>query len=99
MIRRPPRSTRTYTLFPYTTLFLSLVEVAHKGFKPAFIEQIDLDRRGMAAVGQQDVHARIEEGQLAQAVLQRLEIELDHGEGLGRGHKTDFGAEIGRAHV
>src|SRR3546814_11858845 len=27
MIRRPPRSTRTYTLFPYTTLFRSLVEV------------------------------------------------------------------------
>src|SRR3546814_15148898 len=25
MIRRPPRSTRTNTLFPYTTLFLSLV--------------------------------------------------------------------------
>src|SRR3546814_16067329 len=23
MSRRPPRSTRTYTLFPYTTLFLS----------------------------------------------------------------------------
>src|SRR3546814_9307446 len=26
MIRRPPRSTRTDTLFPYTTLFLSLAE-------------------------------------------------------------------------
>src|SRR3546814_16772699 len=25
MIRRPPRSTRTYTLFPYTTLFQTLV--------------------------------------------------------------------------
>src|SRR3546814_17057476 len=25
MIRRPPRSTRTYTLFPYTTLFRSPV--------------------------------------------------------------------------
>src|SRR3546814_12860584 len=25
MIRRPPRSTRTYTLFPYTTLFRSAV--------------------------------------------------------------------------
>src|SRR3546814_16771563 len=25
MIRRPPRSTRTDTLFPYTTLFLSVV--------------------------------------------------------------------------
>src|SRR3546814_5717541 len=30
MIRRPPRSTRTYTLFPYTTLFRSneLAELA-----------------------------------------------------------------------
>src|SRR3546814_2528419 len=28
MIRRPPRSTRTYTLFPYTTLFRS--ELAHR---------------------------------------------------------------------
>src|SRR3546814_15674534 len=27
MIRRPPRSTRTDTLFPYTTLFRSTVEV------------------------------------------------------------------------
>src|SRR3546814_19987786 len=28
MIRRPPRSTRTYTLFPYTTLFRSASEQA-----------------------------------------------------------------------
>src|SRR3546814_10362172 len=28
MIRRPPRSTRTYTLFPYTTLCRSLVDAA-----------------------------------------------------------------------
>src|SRR3546814_11832424 len=27
MIRRPPRATRTYTLFPYTTLFLSRTAV------------------------------------------------------------------------
>src|SRR3546814_14667090 len=26
MIRRPPRSTRTYTLFPYTTLFRSALD-------------------------------------------------------------------------
>src|SRR3546814_1694882 len=26
MIRRPPRSTRTYTLFPYTTLFRSRLD-------------------------------------------------------------------------
>src|SRR3546814_10989807 len=29
MIRRPPRSTRTDTLFPYTTLFRSRRELAH----------------------------------------------------------------------
>src|SRR3546814_20952729 len=27
MIRRPPRSTRTYTLFPYTTLFRSTLKL------------------------------------------------------------------------
>src|SRR3546814_20510044 len=29
MLRRPPRSTRTYTLFPYTTLFRSWPSVGH----------------------------------------------------------------------
>src|SRR3546814_15096442 len=29
MIRRPPRSTRTDTLFPYTTLFRSPVDAVH----------------------------------------------------------------------
>src|SRR3546814_6292730 len=37
MIRRPPRSTRTDTLFPYTTLFRSLVgfapQVANRNFR------------------------------------------------------------------
>src|SRR3546814_12084597 len=39
MIRRPPRSTRTDTLFPYTTLFRSipaLHPVMKKGNVPAF---------------------------------------------------------------
>src|SRR3546814_4857900 len=31
MIRRPPRSTRTDTLFPYTTLFRSVVDVRRLG--------------------------------------------------------------------
>src|SRR3546814_19544139 len=35
MIRRPPRSTRTDTLFPYTTLFRSLVGILarHRGIE------------------------------------------------------------------
>src|SRR3546814_4947649 len=32
MIRRPPRSTRTDTLFPYTTLFRSLVSSSSQAF-------------------------------------------------------------------
>src|SRR3546814_6731440 len=31
MIRRPPRSTRTDTLFPYTTLFRSIDASCHRG--------------------------------------------------------------------
>src|SRR3546814_1649209 len=31
MIRRPPRSTRTDTLFPYTTLFRSRQRLHHEG--------------------------------------------------------------------
>src|SRR3546814_9657196 len=37
MIRRPPRSTRTDTLFPYTTLFRSVadgVDARHAGLEP-----------------------------------------------------------------
>src|SRR3546814_14822969 len=30
MIRRPPRSTRTYTLFPYATLFRSVTRPGHR---------------------------------------------------------------------
>src|SRR3546814_9923753 len=34
MIRRPPRSTRTYTLFPYTTLFRSRLSASARPAKP-----------------------------------------------------------------
>src|SRR3546814_13999859 len=44
MIRRPPRSTRTDTLFPYTTLFRSVgvqAERAVFGVDLAFIDALD----------------------------------------------------------
>src|SRR3546814_10162679 len=37
MIRRPPRSTRTDTLFPYTTLFRSLFDRISGRITPAFL--------------------------------------------------------------
>src|SRR3546814_16597944 len=43
MIRRPPRSTRTDTLFPYTTLFRSVGAVHHDvlGLGPVAAELLD----------------------------------------------------------
>src|SRR3546814_12518890 len=40
MIRRPPRSTRTDTLFPYTTLFRSVQEPAPGGARMAALVQV-----------------------------------------------------------
>src|SRR3546814_17865139 len=40
MIRRPPRSTRTDTLFPYTTLFRSLVQNRVSQAEPRLHEEV-----------------------------------------------------------
>src|SRR3546814_12169412 len=49
MLRRPPRSTRTYTLFPYTTLFRSVYacEPTTAGLVPG----PDLRRRVFGGIG------------------------------------------------
>src|SRR3546814_8501808 len=50
MILRPPRSTRTDTLFPYTTLFRSgsSAITGHDGGKAELIGEVDAERRGKA---------------------------------------------------
>src|SRR3546814_6870835 len=49
MIRRPPRFTRTDTLFPYTTLFRSFLdEVAHR---QAIVAELGRQRDHQAGVG------------------------------------------------
>src|SRR3546814_19404507 len=53
MIRRPPRSTRTDTLFPYTTLFRS-VDHAAEAARPG---GVDDRRRDRAAIEGRDVAA------------------------------------------
>src|SRR3546814_18660123 len=45
MVRRPPRSTRTDTLFPYTTLFRSGAEAQASGVGRIVDETLDLDPR------------------------------------------------------
>src|SRR3546814_11082405 len=48
MIRRPPRSTRTYTLFPYTTLFRSARAGQEAGIG---ILRVQPDLDGVAVAG------------------------------------------------
>src|SRR3546814_14628349 len=45
MIRRPPRSTRTDTLFPYTTLFRSGLAIVAHGAVDRGIERLEVKRR------------------------------------------------------
>src|SRR3546814_7350636 len=45
MIRRPPRSTRTDTLFPYTTLFRSIEDELARAGKVAVAKSLAVDKR------------------------------------------------------
>src|SRR3546814_6774485 len=45
MSRRPPRSTRTDTLFPYTTLFLSLEQLERHFLRQAALVQLQFGTR------------------------------------------------------
>src|SRR3546814_18639981 len=80
IIRRPPRSTRTYTLFPYTTLFRS-------GQRPGRVAQpLDVEGGDLlleAALAQQDVlgrHPDVLEIQLAPVVAADVAHRLAAGE-------------------
>src|SRR3546814_3163775 len=53
MILRPPRSTRTDTLFPYTTLFRSLLHTAVEGRLDREIEAIEVVERAKADLPEQ----------------------------------------------
>src|SRR3546814_13345660 len=46
MIRRPPRSTRTDTLFPYTTLFRSPRQIGGGVFDPLWVPGAQQPREG-----------------------------------------------------
>src|SRR3546814_15864743 len=64
MIRRPPRSTRPDTLFPYTTLFRS-DQKTHRVRGPMLLEQA-LEARGVDLVGM-TLHPHAPLGQFVEA--------------------------------
>src|SRR3546814_7461602 len=84
MLRRPPRSTRTDTLFPDTTLFRSFI---------AAVEMHLLD--GFADLGG-DVHrlARLDRAQRADAVVPGLHGQRRRGHHLGRRRSEEHTSEL-----
>src|SRR3546814_3130838 len=58
MIRRPPRSTRTDTLFPYTTLFRSL---AFRILGVVFDQRVDVGKTHVVGAGGDALQRRSEE--------------------------------------
>src|SRR3546814_7741612 len=75
MIRRPPRSTRTDTLFPYTTLFRSLVDRQLRGLRQARAELGERIRQVLQRIDA--VATEIELLQLAAGIQPRLGNAVD----------------------
>src|SRR3546814_17808509 len=74
MIRRPPRSTRTDTLFPYTTLFRSLLSRSDRRRSAA-------EHHGLVAVQEDAVFDVIFDGARQH---QAFDVAADGGELVGR---------------
>src|SRR3546814_2258611 len=103
MIRRPPRSTRTDTLFPYTTLFRSLdmlgsqaalaldalaqAEALHEKRSEARFQQLVRHSSDAVIIAGRDGRIRYQSPSVVR-VLGYLTVDLDG---------TSF--ELGRAHV
>src|SRR3546814_14026220 len=97
MIRRPPRSSRTDTLFPYTTLFRSF----RRADEAVAVEAAQPRELGLLQAGdgaeQADLFGMLELGLEADHVPQRAErivlTELDNGPGPARSEERRVGKE------
>src|SRR3546814_20828756 len=88
MIRRPPRSTRTDTLFPYTTLFRSAARLHAAGRHP--LRHAVVAPAALARGGRGPLRPR----------LRALHHPAEHPVQLaGPGRRAGHPGEIGRAHV
>src|SRR3546814_8957197 len=86
MIRRPPRSTRTDTLFPYTTLFRSQRTSIGEGFVEHVGDPVD-EREIARRDGTRAVIGRETLGDLLRVsrFIERRLVEADRAE-IGRAH-------------
>src|SRR3546814_5459692 len=92
MIRRPPRSTRTDTLFPYTTLFRSVYRLSDAQAQAI----LDLRLHRLTGLEQDKIHAEFQE--LIESILDYLDI-LGSEVRLLTVIRGELLEQIGRAHV
>src|SRR3546814_8660715 len=87
MIRRPPRSTRTDTLFPYTTLFRSV----RTGSDLATVGGLGHGRDGLGAHGGFLSGMQIPWDPQERCSLEVMSPYYGQGEGVSRVHKVHIG--------
>src|SRR3546814_12190484 len=112
MIRRPPGSTRTDTLFPYTTLFRSAVrgllelertEVAGQVRPPELVVERCRAQRAVEHDFQRRGHARVQRARVFPGLRQRRDAQVRDGEtaqpglGLAAAAGRALRPEFGRA--
>src|SRR3546814_9803600 len=108
MIRRPPRSTRTDTLFPYTTLFRSPLRRMLRGplgaawqarASATYTKAVAATRvaaeAGKAAAGLRICASQMVDDKASEGALKRAGAQCD----AMTQSAPAAGAEIGRAHV
>src|SRR3546814_12050369 len=107
MIRRPPRSTRTDTLFPYTTLFRSAAEAARRLAEDGLENIAKVGKAARAAPATAETAAilerRMAETVISGAFLRVFQAFIGFGNGLELGLAVGAAPglvrAIGRAHV
>src|SRR3546814_12876882 len=98
MVRRPPRSTRTDTLFPYATLFRSVEQsfggqsALYEGWAQRLTHVRAMIEAELDFADEEDVPASLAEG--LDDEIRRLHAEL-----LRHLQSAKAGEKIGRAHV
>src|SRR3546814_4174428 len=104
MIRRPPRSTRTDTLFPYTTLFRSATDEFRSEVtrsRPTRVvvmlydEAIASLEAAIEAMQRNAIEERCNRVNVVTEIIATLHMSLD----MDKGGEIADQLEIGRAHV
>src|SRR3546814_12712431 len=89
MIRRPPRSTRTDTLFPYTTLFRSRLGRVLRPLRPPEMREKQDDRALVRQLADRR-HRRLDPRRVADRAFEHRDVEVDAHEHALAGDVTDI---------